>query len=737
MANRNLSAVVPAGLLAGYRPLLAVLALFACLSFFYTRSVPPFEGPDEPQHFAYVIWLAENKGLPPQGEAGWITPIQHEVGQAPLYYFLASLPVRLVQFDSPPAEFRPNPYFSSGAPGHIPDNKNVGVHYPDDKLLRGGWLAFQLARGATFLFGILLIVSVYKLAQVFFPESGFMPVISAFFTAVMPQVLFISNVVSNDIAAAATGALALWLLARFLSRDPTLKAAFVFGLAFGLAALSKSSNLALAFPAAGGFLWHFLREKEQQGRVLQAATMAATAAVLTAGWWYLRNWLLYDSPFGLAAHYLTPWALSQDLSRSNPLAEWLEVFYSLWAAFGWGNIKFPGWVYYSLIGLSLLAAAGLAIKVKKVWRGWRQLPLWLLVPVPAIGATAVFLELWMQQITAPHGRLLFPALGAMGVLFVLGWEEINRRLTYTAVGYVFILACLSLILLIRPAYALPEFLPADNVQDGRPLELNWQFGDFARLVSVQPLVSSAVAGEMLPVSVCWQALAQAAEDYPVVLQLIGPENQVVGGRSSYPGLGSYPTSIWEPDKAFCDLMRVDIPADLARTLQYHIEVGLVAASGERVRATNADGTPRDHLFASAVRLETAEPRLVIQPPEGIDPIRLSGANFSAEWQIGTTESVILDWWLAEAVNRDYTVFVHLRDVNSGQNVAQGDGPPLMGWYPTSLWEVGEVVGDIHEVMISADIAPGPYNLVVGWYDPVTGERLGGETELGLVEVLPG
>jgi hypothetical protein len=733
-------AAFPAGDGAGegrrYAPLLAVLALFACLSLIYTRSVPPFEGPDEPQHYAYVIWLAEGRGLPPQGEEGWETPIQQEAGQAPLYYFLASLPVRLAQFDNPPAEFRPNPHFPSGAPGYIPDNKNLAVHYPDDNDLRGGWLALQLARGVSFLFGILLIVSVYKLGQAFFPESRFVPAVSALFTAVVPQVLFISNVVSNDIAAAATGAFALWLLVLLLRRGPSMKMAFTFGLAFGLAALSKSSNLALAFPAAGGFLWLWLRETEQRGKVLRAATAAAGAAVLAAGWWYVRNWLLYNSPFGLTAHYLAPWALSEDVLRSNPTAQWLEVFYSLWAAFGWGNIKFPGWVYYALMGLSLLAAAGLAIKARKLWRGWRQIPLWLLVPVPAVGAMVIVLELWMRQVTAPHGRLLFPVLGAMAVLFVAGWEEIHRRLVYAAAGYLLILACLSPILLIRPAYELPEFLAGDGVQSSESPELNWQFGDFARLVSVRPLEQSAAAGEALPVSVCWQTLGPAAEDYSFVLQLIGPENQIVGGRRTYPGLGSYPTSIWEPGKAFCDLIRVDIPADLARSLQYQIEAGLVAASGERVPATNADGAPRDHLFAATVRLETAETPELAQIPEGDDPIRLVRADFSRQWQAGTVETVALQWWAAEAVDRDYTVFVHLREMERGENVAQGDGPPVNGWYPTSLWETGEVVEDEHAVAVTAEVAPGAYHLVVGWYDPATGERLGGETPLGTVEVVP-
>ena len=81
-------------IIAAHRPLLAVLLIFTCLSFFYSNSIPPFEGPDGPEHYAYIIWLAEGKGFPPQGEAAWETPVKQEAGQPPLYYFLASMPVR-------------------------------------------------------------------------------------------------------------------------------------------------------------------------------------------------------------------------------------------------------------------------------------------------------------------------------------------------------------------------------------------------------------------------------------------------------------------------------------------------------------------------------------------------------------------------------------------------------------------------------------------------------------------
>jgi len=55
-------------------------------------------------------------------------------------------------------------------------------------------------------------------------------------------------------------------------------------------------------------------------------------------------------------------------------------------------------------------------------------------------------------------------------------------------------------------------------------------------------------------------------------------------------------------------------------------------------------------------------------------------------------------------------------------VAQKDGPPAGGVYPTGLWDAGEIIKD--EVSISLDaLKLGRYDLVVGMYDFATGVRL--------------
>lgn len=89
--------------------------------------------------------------------------------------------------------------------------------------------------------------------------------------------------------------------------------------------------------------------------------------------------------------------------------------------------------------------------------------------------------------------------------------------------------------------------------------------------------------------------------------------------------------------------------------------------------------------------------------------------------------VALHWQPAGPAPADYTVFLHLRGV-TGRTVAQGDAGPT--WFvprPASTWQAAgsDAAGiwDAHAVAIPADLAPGRYDLVVGWYDWQTGDRL--------------
>jgi hypothetical protein len=102
-------------------------------------------------------------------------------------------------------------------------------------------------------------------------------------------------------------------------------------------------------------------------------------------------------------------------------------------------------------------------------------------------------------------------------------------------------------------------------------------------------------------------------------------------------------------------------------------------------------------------------------------IQLSGFTTSKA-ETGEKLDVLLAWEAKRQANEDYVVFVHMVD-SSGQLVANHDGVPGNGRFPTKAWQPGIVIPDTHSILIPAELPAGEYLLKVGLYDPDTGERL--------------
>ncbi|MEE8162752.1 MAG: glycosyltransferase family 39 protein, partial [Anaerolineae bacterium] len=79
-------------------------------------------------------------------------------------------------------------------------------------------------------------------------------------------------------------------------------------------------------------------------------------------------------------------------------------------------------------------------------------------------------------------------------------------------------------------------------------------------------------------------------------------------------------------------------------------------------------------------------------------------------------------WRAEAeIEADYSVFVHL--TRDDALIAQDDSFPAGGYYPTSLWRLGDIVIDEHTLALPEPYDPVEHKLVVGLYQLETLRRL--------------
>ncbi len=728
------------------RYLLVLLAILGLLGLAYSLVTPLFEAPDEVWHYAYVRYLVDQHTLPPLDDP--YTGAYQEVAQPPLYYLFAALASGWVSDTDLPELMWHNPGFGYQAGGTVNDNKNMLIHTARERFpWQGAVLAVRLARLVALAFGLLAVVGTWGLGREAFPDRPALALSTAALVAFLPQFLFISGVASNDSAAAALASASLWATARTLNRGPSPRRALLLGLLLGLAALTKTSCLLLTPLALLALVvapeTTFLARKKQPSFRLFSWLLTAATATLVGGWWYLRNALLYHDPLALHAHLDTPWGRSAAPSLLTLLSELPQVHRSFWGAFGWGHVEYPPWVYLVLGGLLLFGLLGWLVSLRT-----RRLPgsrtTLLLAAAWSTMVLAALLQ-WMRQVGAPHGRLLFPAIAAWAVLMVAGWTNcrlpiadstFNIRilnLEFTVGNLPFVLpVCLLLLslltpwLVIRPAFAAPQLLtPARAVETVEAVDLT--YGGVAQLLGVALDRSTATPGGPLVVRACWTAAAPIERDYTVFVQLIGRGNARVGDRYTYPGLGRFPTSLWPVGQAFCDDYRLDVEEWAPTPELYDVVVGLFdAATDERLAVRDSAGAEIGLPVVAQLRITSQQP-LAVTPQHPLDyrlgdEIALLGYDLSAPPGSSTPLTVTLYWRAIAQPSADYTVLLHLLDEN-GQPLAQRDGPPRADRYPTSVWQPGDIVPDMHVLDVPSLSSGQQARLVTGMYLPATLERL--------------
>jgi hypothetical protein len=233
-------------------------------------------------------------------------------------------------------------------------------------------------------------------------------------------------------------------------------------------------------------------------------------------------------------------------------------------------------------------------------------------------------------------------------------------------------------------------------------------------------------GDTLTLTAVWQAQQPLTTGYTAFAHLVDEAGQGWAGDDHQPYGGLYPTSAWGASEMVRDTFTLTVPADAPSGL-YDVQVGWYdPATGRRLPVGEADTlrvavVPVSWAGAGAQAITPLDVRFG-------DTVTLEGFA----WQVGPEAAEVILRWSADALlDTDYTVFVHLVDPEDGDRlIAQGDGPPLGGRWPTSLWWPGVVLDDLHTVSLPKNLTTSSlsgladtYDLLVGLYDPVTGNRL--------------
>ncbi len=780
-SRRDFAARFRSGI-AAHAGIAALLLAFLLLGAAYSVVTPIFEAPDEIHHFFYVKHIADTGRLPQQslpGQPG--TPSgparleawAQEGSQPPLYYTLAAALIAPLSTAGAESLLWENEHANLGDPLHLL-NKNRIVHTDAETWpYRGSVLAIHLARWLSLLLGAATVLVTYLVAGLLLaPDEGGLPeprpplgLAAAALLAFTPQFIFMSSAVSNDVLIALLATLGAWISLRGLLR-PFKGWPIVLGLILGLAALSKVSGLVL-WLLVGIVL---LAVGLHRGRIRETLVHLGIIfgiALLVAGWWYYRNWRLYGDVTGLGPMLDIVGRQAEPLGWRALLSQFQGLRISYWALFGWFNLPLPDWLYRVLDAFVVLALLGFAV----AWSRGESLGLrdarWLLLPVGWIGLMLVSVARWTMLTPGAQGRLLFPAAWAVSFVLALGWSRwTGRRLGWQRTAWLAapvaglaLLAVSVPFLVIRPAFQKPELITQAEVP-AAARRAAVDHGGLLRSLGSSIAPATARPGDTVWATIYWEVLDRPNRDYTVFVHLLDHDGRSVAEANSWPGLGNYPTRLWQPGTVIVDRYPLRIPDDASAPVLLQADAGFFlwpqgdelprsaseqSPGGQKTEdrrqkgpgAAGENGTPIQDVVGRlrllpAVGAGASGPAVslkasLVLPPSAAgkgNAIELLGYDLAPRRPVspGDTVDVTL-YWMAEAPPpADYTVFVHLLDPGDNK-VAQGDGQPLDGAWPTSAWEPGQIVADRHRVTISGDVAPGSYSLLAGMYLLENGERL--------------
>lgn len=559
--------------------LLAALLVAAhlLLALSYSLWNPAGEAPDEADHWAFVVYLAQERRLP---EGAWMTQSKHP----PLAHIGAAL---LASLAEPGFTFlRANPDVSIQPRANW--SPNFFIH---TSLEAWPWrtdvMAFHLARLWSVLLSTATVAAVYGLARTVWLQQPGLAVTATGVVAFLPEFAFIGSAINNDTAAALFGTLALWGGLAIYRAGGDWRAGWWTPLALGLGLLSKVSTaslwpaigLAIVFGAARAQQSVFLPDSRGSGgaprlsplapRWLLSGLIVFVPALLIASPWLLRNWRLYGDLTGMELVRqtidlrTTPWTWGDTLWL---LEGW---FVSFWGKFGGaGHIPMAGWIYWLLAVLT-------AVSVVRFVRSWRRRTPddRIVLVLLATAAVSVAVGVWQYSLTAlgtDQGRLLFPALGALAILWVEGlhcWPPTRWRAYFAAALLAFLagLSLYGLLGVIRPAMAPPpaidpSSLPraVESITFGELALVDWSFDEAVKLY--------------------WRSEQPPTQDWRTTLRVVAEDGSLVWEWRRSPGYGRWSTDRWPAGVVVEDVYIVGWP-DWAGPGRYLVEVGLQPYDG--------------------------------------------------------------------------------------------------------------------------------------------------------------
>ena len=237
-------------------------------------------------------------------------------------------------------------------------------------------------------------------------------------------------------------------------------------------------------------------------------------------------------------------------------------------------------------------------------------------------------------------------------------------------------------------------------------------------------------GETISLTTVYQSLYPPPATVAWRTELVDSAGRVLQRVERDPFNNKYPIQRWPPGKFARQTWAIPLDPNLTPGA-YDIRESLFRrAEGEFIEARPMYSIRADPPMPSPVM---ARIKIPVTPPSA-DELRAAQPVQARLGESVTLLSYALDtnratrqvnlklYWQAFAkMNSDYTAFVHVLDA-SGKVVAQRDASPRNGTYPTSIWDVGEIVSDEYALVVPP-AARAPFTVEIGMYEQPSLKRL--------------
>lgn len=302
----------------------------------------------------------------------------------------------------------------------------------------------------------------------------------------LPQAVFVTSYVNNDAFAILTTAGIVYIWICGLEEGWSYGLCAIFGFAMAMALMSYYNTYGFLVCSFFFFiitgLWYRKDKKplkESIYDVLKKGMLILLVVVIFAGWWYARNYMIYDGDvIGMstcneyaeiyAADHLKPSFVNTHFEKGEPLSQMLKedgwIFStckSFIGNFGYMKIGLKIWMYVCYCLIFFTGFIGVLLAFKKMFLG-KSILQWTFIPA-ILFPIAISMYYSYYSDYQPQGRYILPLLIPFMYFVSEGISEVIQRIcrnhdklaaraTYAVTALVVAIGILSYVLVLVPAY---------------------------------------------------------------------------------------------------------------------------------------------------------------------------------------------------------------------------------------------------------------------------------------------